>query len=444
MTKASSRSQSIAIFGLGYVGCVSAACLSNEGHTIIGVDVQTEKVDLINRGISPIIEKDIDSLIRSNVENGRLSATSEAFEALKQSSLSIVCVGTPSNHNGSLNLQYIRNVTEIIAEFLHNHDEFHVVMYRSTMLPGSTQEMIELLESISGKKAGKDFGVSFNPEFLREGTAVADYREPPKIVYGCTDERTQQVISELYQSIDAPTHVVSLPEAELVKYVDNSFHALKVAFANEIGRIGNHIGVDSQKIMQIFASDTKLNISHRYFRPGGSYGGSCLPKDVRALTSFSSQFGNMPILNALESSNAEHLRHAEAAFLKAFPKRIKVGVVGISFKSGTDDLRESPTVQFVKFLLGEGYDVTVYDPLVHEAHLLGANKAYIQNALPQLSQILEADVHSFVASVECLVISDVSLINVEILSHLKTDIFNLNGADHAHFNPESRIISVIS
>ena len=378
----------ISIFGLGYVGAVSAGCLAKEGHEVIGVDPNPTKVDMINAGQTPIIEDEIGDIIQTAVKQGTLRATVSAEEAITGSEMSLICVGTPSQHNGSLDLSYVRRVCEQIGSILKDKDEFHVVVVRSTMLPGSMRSLIiPVLEETSGKIAGEGFGVCNNPEFLREGTSVSDFYHPPKTVIGETDSRSGDMLASIYAKMDAPLIRTAVEVAEMVKYTDNNWHAVKVAFANEIGAICKAAGIDSHKVMEIFCQDTKLNISPYYMRPGFAFGGSCLPKDVRALTYKANRLDlELPLLGNLLRSNRRHTERGLSMVMDKGNK--KVGILGFSFKAGTDDLRESPMVEIIEQLIGKGYDLRLYDRNVNIASLMGANRDYIMNRIPHISKLM--------------------------------------------------------
>jgi GDP-mannose 6-dehydrogenase len=396
----------ISIFGLGYVGAVSAGCLAADGHTVIGVDPNTTKVDLINRGLAPIVEKDIGDMIADSVTQGRLSATTSVRDAVQGSELSLICVGTPSQLNGNLDLSYVRHVCEEIGTALRVKEAFHVVVARSTMLPGSMRNVvIPTLEQTSGKRAGSDFGVCNNPEFLREGTAVHDYRHPPKTVIGETDVAAGDRLMQLYANMDAPVIRTSVEVAEMVKYADNSWHAVKVAFANEIGNIAKALDIDGREVMDIFCQDTKLNLSAYYMKPGFAFGGSCLPKDVRALSYKARSLDlDLPVLNAILPSNQRQIERA-IEMITSKGKR-KVGVLGFAFKAGTDDLRESPMVEVIEHLLGKGYDLRLYDRNVNMAALTGANRDYILNHIPHISRLMVHSVQDVMDFAEVVVVGN--------------------------------------
>ncbi len=396
----------ISVFGLGYVGAVSAGCFAKEGHQIIGVDPIQDKVDLINKGLSPIIEKDIGEIIKKAVSEGRLSGTSDAFKAIQDTEISFVCVGTPSQLNGNLDFKYLRNVCERIGRAINDKDDRHVIVIRSTCLPGTIKNVvIPSLEDASGKKAGKDFGVCNNPEFLREGTAVYDFYNPPKTVFGETDVKSGDKLASLYSKIDAPLIRTDLEVAEMVKYTDNIWHALKVGFGNEVGNICKALGIDSHKVMDIFCKDTKLNISPNYLKPGFAFGGSCLPKDLRALTYKARQLDlNLPILNAILPSNEIQIEHGLQMIMNKNNK--KVGFLGFSFKAGTDDLRESPIVELIERLIGKGYDIRLYDRNVNLASLVGANRDYILNHIPHISKLMVKSINEVLSFAETVVIGN--------------------------------------
>lgn len=396
----------ISIFGLGYVGAVSAGCLADDGHEVIGVDPNLIKVNLINEGKTPIIEKDIGLIVDRAVGKGALRATDETLDAVINSDMSLICVGTPSQLNGSLDLRYVRQVCEQIGVALKSKKDFHVIVVRSTMLPGSMRSIvIPTLEQFSGKTAGKDFGVCNNPEFLREGTAVYDYHNPPKTVIGESDARSGECLVDLYKHLDAPLLRTTIDIAEMVKYTDNVWHALKVGFANEIGNICKALSLDGHQVMNIFCQDRKLNLSPYYLKPGFAFGGSCLPKDVRALTYKARMLDlDLPILNAILPSNERQIERALKMVTEKGSK--KVGVLGLSFKAGTDDLRESPTVELVERLIGKGFDMRIYDRNVNIAGLVGANRDYIMNQIPHISSLMVDDLDAVLEHAHTVVIAN--------------------------------------
>ena len=411
----------VSVFGLGYVGSVSAASLAADGHEVIGVDVQRAKVDAVNAGQSPIVEPGLDELLASAVAEGRLRATTDTADAVANSDVSLLCVGTPSRKNGSLELEYLERVSEQIGAALRSKQDYHVVVVRSTVLPGTTHEMvIPAIERESGKKYGDGFGVSVNPEFLREGTALADFRKPPLTLVGHNHAADASGTIALYQAIDAPLVSTSIRVAEMMKYASNTWHALKVCFANEIGNICKQVGVDSHEVMDIFCRDEKLNLSSYYLKPGFAFGGSCLPKDVRALQYRAKQVDvDLPVISHILPSNALQIQHAVDEVLETGKK--KIGLLGFSFKAGTDDLRESPMVILAEALLGKGLSLTIYDQNVSLAKLVGKNKEYIENQIPHLSSLLCRTVDEVIARSEVIVIGNRSPEFAEALTQCRED-----------------------
>jgi GDP-mannose 6-dehydrogenase len=411
----------VSVFGLGYVGAVSVACLADRGHAVIGVDVNPDKVERIGAGRSPIIEAGLDELLRKGVASGRIQATADTAQAIAESDVSLVCVGTPSNANGSLDLSYVRRVSEAIGAALARKSSYHVVVARSTMLPGSTESaVVPALERHSGKRLGPDFGVCFNPEFLREGTSIADFDDPPFTVIGGDDERALSVVRELYAGIEAPLVCVSLREAEMVKYACNAFHGLKVTFANEIGNLCKQQGIDSHAVMELFCRDAKLNLSPYYLKPGFAFGGSCLPKDLRALLYHGRQLDmRTPTLESILPSNERQIDIAYQMVRRTGCRRI--GVLGFSFKAGTDDLRESPMVALIEMLIGKGYQVAVYDRNVSLANLHGANRSYIEQEIPHIAQLMRDSMAQVVDDSELLVIGNRSPEFKDALARLRSD-----------------------
>ncbi|MER0203517.1 MAG: nucleotide sugar dehydrogenase [Nitrosomonas sp.] len=396
----------ISIFGLGYVGTVSAGCLATDGHSVIGVDPNKTKVDLINQGVSPIVEKDIGEMIAAAAKNNVLRATLDVRDAVINSDISMVCVGTPSQLNGNLDLSHVRKVCEQIGAALKEKSAFHVVVARSTMLPGSMRTVvIPALESYSGKKAGVDFGVCNNPEFLREGTAVFDYYNPPKTVIGETDSKAGELLMQLYAKMTAPLIRTEVETAEMAKYADNTWHAVKVAFANEIGNLCKAEGIDGHKVMEIFCQDTKLNLSPYYMKPGFAFGGSCLPKDVRALMYKGKSLDmDLPLINAILPSNQRQIEKGIKMIVEKGNK--KIGILGFSFKAGTDDLRESPLVEVIEFLIGKGYELKLYDKNVNLAALTGANQDYILNHIPHISRLMASSMDEVLNFAQTIVIGN--------------------------------------
>jgi GDP-mannose 6-dehydrogenase len=378
----------VSVFGLGYVGSVSAASFAEDGHTVIGVDVNPEKVASLNAGHSPIVEQELDALIESNIANGRLRATTSTADAVRATDLSLICVGTPSRKNGSLDLAYLERVAEQIGEALRTKDAYHVVVVRSTVLPGTTHEVvIPALERTSGKKYGNGFGVTVNPEFLREGTAINDFRHPPLTLVGHNYRSDAEPTQALYAKVDAPFVATTIRTAEMIKYASNTWHALKVTFANEVGNLCKRLKIDSHEVMDIFCRDQKLNLSSYYMKPGFAFGGSCLPKDVRAMQYRAKELDlDMPVIQSILGSNQLQIQHAIEEIVDTGKKR--VGLLGFSFKAGTDDLRESPIVILAEALLGKGFSLRIYDQSVSIARLVGANRDYINTQIPHLSSLL--------------------------------------------------------
>jgi len=395
----------ISIFGLGYVGTVSAGCFAHQGHEVVGVDTVPTKVDLINKGQSPIVEADINEIIEASSRAGRLRATQEVGDAIADTELSFVCVGTPSQMNGNLDLRFVRRVCEQIGEALRNKG-WHAVIVRSTVLPGTMENIIiPTLEDYSGKAAGVDFGVCHNPEFLREGSSVKDFYSPPKTVIGELDKRSGDLLANLYKSITAPLIRTDLKTSEMVKYIDNGWHALKIGFANEIGNLCKALGIDAHQAMNIFCEDKKLNISCAYLIPGFAFGGSCLPKDLRAL-SYQAKMHDLvlPILTSILPSNEMQITKGLQLILNKEQKR--VGVLGFSFKAGTDDLRESPIIELIERLLGKGFDLRIYDRNVSIASLMGANRDFILNRIPHISRLMVDNVDAILDHAQTVVIGN--------------------------------------
>jgi GDP-mannose 6-dehydrogenase len=396
----------ISIFGLGYVGTVSAGCLAADGYHVIGVDPARTKTELIDQGRSPIIEAEIGEIIASTAKSGNLRTTDDAVFAICETDLSFICVGTPSQPNGNLDVRFIRRICEQIGAALKQKSTGHTVVIRSTILPGTMRKVvIPTLEEFSGKKAGVNFGVCSNPEFLREGTAVMDFRRPPKTVIGELDQASGDVVAQIYKHLDAPMIRTDLETAEMVKYVDNAWHALKIGFANEIGNICKSLGVDSHRVMDIFCQDRKLNISPAYLKPGFAFGGSCLPKDLRALSYQAKvQDLQLPILASVLPSNEMQISRGLQMIIEKGHTR--VGILGFSFKAGTDDLRESPLVEIIERLLGKGYDLRIYDKNVSVSSLVGANRDFILNHIPHISKLMVGDIAAVLDHAQTLVIGN--------------------------------------
>ena len=377
----------ISIFGLGYVGCVSAGCLAKNGHQIIGVDVSKTKVDQINSGKATIIEKDIEDIIYNQRKEGNIKATTNPKEAVLESNISIICVGTPSSQKGHLNLDYIFKVAEDIGLTLKEKNEFHIIAIRSTVMPGTCDKVSMLIETYSGKTRNSDFAIVDNPEFLREGTAVHDYFNPPLTLIGSDNKHAAEKLSELYKQLPAEIIITDLRVAEIMKYVNNTFHALKISFANEIGNICSEIQIDSHKVMEIFCKDVQLNISPYYLKPGFAYGGSCLPKDLKGLQTLAHDiYVETPIINSIHKTNENQIQRAIEIIYKFSNK--KLGFMGLSFKEGTDDLRNSPAVSIIEALIGKGCDICIFDKNIKLSLLTGTNKEYINSKIPHLSSLM--------------------------------------------------------
>lgn len=394
----------ISIFGLGYVGAVSMACLARDGHDVVGVDLDPLKLDLIRSGRSPIVEEGIQDLTAEVVKSGRVTVTDDVAAAVRATELSFICVGTPSSPNGSQDLAAVRRVSEQIGAALKDKPGYHTVVMRSTIQPGSMAAVVQVgLESASGKQANVDFGLGFQPEFLREGSSIKDYDNPPFTVIGTEDERAANVLREVFGHLPCEFVVTSVGVAEMLKYACNAFHALKITFANEIGRLGKSVNVDAREVMDLVCKDKRLNISPVYLKPGFAFGGSCLPKDLRALT----YVGKMndvttPMLGNIMGSNRAHIDHALDLVMSSGKR--KVGMIGLSFKPGTDDLRESPLVIVAERLIGKGYDLRIYDPQVNLSRLLGANKRYIEQSIPHIGSLMSGDCAEVIDHAEVLVV----------------------------------------
>jgi len=416
----------ISVFGLGYVGCVSAACLAKVGHEVIGVDVNPVKVNLMNEGKSPIVEKDIGEILHNAVKSdqyapGKLVATTDTVRAVLESEISLICVGTPSNENGSLKLDFVRRCAKDIGLGLAKKSAYHLVVARSTMLPGSVEDVIlKELEAASGKCVGEDFGVAMNPEFLRESTSVYDFFNPPMTVIGQYDEKSGKLLEKMYHFLDAPLEKTDIKTAEMMKYACNCFHAAKVTFANEIGGICKSIGVDSHKVMDIFCMDDKLNLSSYYLKPGFAFGGSCLPKDLRALNyQAKSNDVDVPLLASILTSNKVQIERVIDKIVQTGIKN--VGFVGLSFKAGTDDLRESPLVILVEALIGKGFDIKIFDRNVSLARLVGANKYYIEKEIPHISKLMTGQINEVIQHSDLIVIGNKAEEASYVLKHAPDD-----------------------
>jgi GDP-mannose 6-dehydrogenase len=395
----------IAIFGLGYVGSVSAACLAASGHDVTGVDVDPQKLRLMGEGKSPVTEPNLDDALAAAVRGGKLRVTSDTARAVRESELSLICVGTPSRKNGSLESTFLERVIEEIGQALAAHADYHVVAVRSTLLPGVLEStLIPLLERASGRRVGAELGVCVNPEFLREGSAIRDFENPPFTIVGESDRRAGDVLLKLYAHLDAPVHRVRPDEASMVKYASNAFHALKVAFANEMGALSQPLGIDARRVMKIFCEDRDLNISPRYLQPGFGFGGSCLPKDLRALNYVAKDLDvATPLLSSVIASNDAHIRRVVDVVLDSGKRQ--VALLGLSFKNGSDDLRESPFVTLAEALIGKGLTLRVCDPDVALGQLVGRNRAYIDERLPHLAQLMDPDWEALASAADVVIVA---------------------------------------
>lgn len=412
--------KTISIFGLGYVGCVSAACFANAGFNVIGVDTNEDKVNLLNAGKSPIVEPGLEELLSAMVANGRLRATQSCEDAISNSEIAFICVGTPGNEFGQLQLSALRRVSQEIGAALKTDNRRYTVVVRSTVLPGTTLKTVcGPLYKEAGAYARSRIKVAVNPEFMREGTALKDFSNPPYTLLGCEDDATTALLRTLYEGVKAPFIVTQISTAETVKYVSNTYHALKVCFANEIGDACNSLGVDAQEVMRIFRMDTKLNVSEAYLRPGFAFGGSCLPKDVKALLYAAHHLNvDMPVLNAILPSNNGQIERAVNTIIASGARRI--GLVGLSFKADTDDLRESPMVRVVESLLGKGLMVRILDANVAIAKLTGANRRYIVEEIPHISMLMCDSAEDLVEHSELLIIGSDSAEAGQVLSQVKS------------------------
>ena len=434
----------ISIFGLGYVGSVSAACLANKGNHVIGVDSNRIKVDLINAGKAVIIEPEIAELTARVVRDGYLRATTEVSDAILNTNLSFICVGTPSKKNNSLDLQYVIRLCEEIGQVLKEKNEHHIFACRSTMLPGSIRNVvIPILEHYSDKREGVDFSVCINPEFMKESTAVYDFYNPPKNVVGTSDQRVRDVLSQLNElCTNMPTIFLAVEEAELLKYADNIWHALKVGFANEIGNVCKSLNIDSHQVMDVFCKDTKLNLSPYYLKPGFAFGGSCLPKDLRAFIYESQNLNlNLPIISSVLSSNQLQIDTALNMVMEQGNKR--VGILGFSFKANTDDLRESPLVELIERLIGKGYDLVLFDKNISEAKLHGANRDYILNHIPHISQLMVGSIEELLACSQTIIIGNNASEFERVLDELNEDQIIIDLVRIRKILPESKQYSGI-
>jgi GDP-mannose 6-dehydrogenase len=411
----------VSIFGIGYVGAVSAACLAGAGHSVTAVDLNSAKVDLVNKGLSPITEAGLDELLAAGVRAGTLRATSDVSRAIEDSDLSFICVGTPSQTNGSLDLAAVERVCKQVGSAIRHKIGFHTIVLRSTLIPGTTQKLlVPILEKWSGKIAGIDFGVCTNPEFLREGSAIHDYYNPPQTIIGEINSLSGDALVSLYSAMSAPLTRTTTDVAEMIKYAANSWHALKVCFANEIGNLCKAHSIDSYQVMDIFCRDTKLNISPTYLRPGFAFGGSCLPKDVRALVYQARTLDlDLPVLSAILPSNRLQVQRAVEMIRASNGRRI--GLLGLAFKAGTDDLRESPMVEVAEALIGKGYQVRIYDRHVNLATLKGANREYVMLHIPHISELIAQEIEEVLDFAQILVVGNKEIEFEEVLGRIRDD-----------------------
>lgn len=428
------ESRTVSIFGLGYVGCVSAACLARAGHRVIGVEVNASKVELINRGVATIVEPGLDELLESGVASGAISATTDAAVAIRQSDVVLVTVGTPSREDGELDLSHIHAVAEDVGRTLKNSVRFVTVAIRSTVKPGTCRAVAGIIEKVSGKKFGEDFSVVANPEFLREGTAITDYDKPPYVLIGAEDERGAREVAAIYANLGAEILTVGLASAEIIKYVNNSWHALKVAFGNEVGAVCKALDIDSHEVMELFFRDRVLNISPHYLRPGFAFGGACLPKDLSALVALAKRLEvKAPVLGSIHPSNDAHIGRA-IALIRRHPPQTRLGFLGVSFKTGTDDVRNSPTLAIIKALRRDGYCIRVFDDYVHLALASGRNAATTRLILGDVEQMLVPTTTELLDNSDVIVVAKTEPSFVEVLANLGerplVDLINLKGFSH--------------
>ena len=410
----------LSIFGLGYVGCVSLGCLARNGHSVVGVDISETKVKQINKGLATIIEKDIDAIIKEEHAAGRISATSDHARAIQETEISIIAVGTPSSATGHLNLGYIFNVAEKIGRALRSKGDFHIIVIRSTVFPGTSEKFAAIVEEYSGKRRNVGFAMVSNPEFLREGTAVHDYNNPPVTLIGADHAGAAEQVASLYRHLPGEVVITDVKVTEVMKYVNNTFHALKVSFANEIGNICSALEIDSHKVMELFCKDRELNISPYYFKPGFAYGGSCLPKDLMGLQTLAHDlYVKTPLIDSIDKTNELQISRA-VKMIQETGKR-KLGFLGLSFKAGTDDLRNSPAVALIETLLGKGYDVAIYDRNVHLSKLTGTNKEYIDTHIPHLSKVMRSNIDDVLNACDVIIVNNKEQEYADRLLRLETN-----------------------
>ncbi len=413
----------ISIFGMGYVGAVSLACLARDGHKVIGVDLDKVKLKLIASGQSPIIEEGMPELVRDVVKNGNIETSTEAEYAIRGSEVSFVCVGTPSSLDGSQDLTAIRRVTEQIGVALRNVEHYHVIVYRSTIQPGTIENIVKpILKETSGRELGVNYGICFQPEFLREGSSIKDYDNPPYTIVGGDSEKSISKLKQLFEHLPNEFYSTDIGTAEMLKIVCNNFHALKATFANEVGRVCQSLNIDSQAVMDLVCMDKHLNISTAYMKPGFAFGGSCLPKDLRALLHIAKTNNvNIPMLSGLLPSNSIHIEHSINMVLQLNKK--KIGMIGLSFKTGTDDLRESPLVELAERFIGKGLNLRIYDPEVNISRLMGANRKYIEEVIPHIASLMCDNIDEVFTESEVII---VGLNNRELLD----SVYKLSRPEH--------------
>ena len=433
----------ISIFGLGYVGCVGMGCLAKNGHTVIGVDLSKAKVDSINNGKSTIVENEIDTIIAEQHKLGKISATDDGFYAVQNTDISFICVGTPSTPNGHLNLNAIYKVAEEIGKAIKHKETFHTVVIRSTVLPGTNEKVSDIIAEAAGKENNIAFSTVSNPEFLREGTAVADYYSPPITIIGSKNIKAIDIMKKVYSEINAPVIVTDIKIAELMKYVNNAFHATKITFANEVGNICKKLGINSHELMKIFCMDKKLNISPYYMKPGFAYGGSCLPKDLKALNTIAhDHYLESPLLDSIERSNDFQKKIAYDQIIEL--NKEKIGFLGLSFKAGTDDLRNSPILDIIERLLGKGFEIKIFDRNVHFSQLMGANRDYILKKIPYISKFITDNPDEVIETSDLIVVVNNTFEFKEILNKVprETIIYDLVNIDCKQKHQESNYIGV--
>ncbi len=429
----------ISIFGLGYVGCVSLGCLARNGHSVIGVDVSENKISQINTGQATIVESQIEEIILAAHLAGKISATKDYHFAVSNTDISIIAVGTPSSEKGHLNLSYIFNVAENIGEVIQKKETFHTIAIRSTVMPGTCEKVASLIEAKSGKKNNVDFAVVSNPEFLREGTAVSDYYAPPITLIGSDCEKASKILASLYEDLPAELVITSLKIAEIMKYVNNTFHALKISFANEIGNICSSLEIDSHEVMDIFCKDKQLNISPYYFKPGFAFGGSCLPKDLKGLQTLAHDlYIETPLINNIQKTNEIQISRAIKILSKFFGK--KIAVLGLSFKAGTDDLRNSPAVELVETLIGKGFDVKIFDSNINIAKLTGKNKEFIEQHIPHLADLMVNHLITLVDESDVILVMNKEIPFLDLLERIENK--TIIDFVRVEYNPQNTYIGI--